>query len=84
MLKFGKNKCQTLLFQAFFSEFDYVDSFRIYAVIKCYSRVGSYCTLVMWVVFSINGYQVSKEKSSEFLANLGKNLANSSDFLGAN
>ena len=26
MLKFGMNKCTNLLFQAFFSEFDYVDS----------------------------------------------------------
>ena len=37
-------------------------------------------TLVMWIVSIINSYQVSKEKSSEFLANLEKNLANSSDF----
>ena len=40
-------------------------------------------TLVIWIVFFINGHQVSKGKSSEFLANLEKNLANFSDFLGA-
>ena len=40
--------------------------------------------LFIWIVFYINGHQVSKRKSSEFLANLEKKLANSSDFLGAN
>ena len=35
MLKFGMNKCHNLLFQAFISEFDYVDLFMIYVVIFC-------------------------------------------------
>ena len=43
MLKFGMNKCTNLLFQAFFSEFDYVDSFRIYVVIFCLIWKKSYC-----------------------------------------
>ena len=43
MLKFGMNKCINLLFQAFFSEFDYVDSFRIYVVIFCLIWKKSYC-----------------------------------------
>ena len=46
--------------------------------------VQKHFTLVTWIVFFLNGYQVNKGKSSEFLANLEKNLANSSDFLGAN
>ena len=45
MLKFGMNKCNNLLFQAFFSEFDYVDSFRIYVVIFCVIWKKSYCIL---------------------------------------
>ena len=44
MLKFGKNKCQNLLFQVFFSEFDYVDWFRIYVVIFCFICKKSYCS----------------------------------------
>jgi len=43
MLKFGMNKCQNLLFQAFFSEFDYVDSSLIYVVIFCLFLKKSYC-----------------------------------------
>ena len=33
MLKFGMNKSHNLLFQAFFSEYDYIDSFMIYIII---------------------------------------------------
>ena len=43
MLKFGMNKCNNLLFQAFFSEFDYVDLFRIYVVIFYVIWKKSYC-----------------------------------------
>ena len=45
--------------------------------------VQQHFNLVIWIVLFINGHQVSKGKSSEFLANLEKKLANSSDFLGA-
>ena len=36
------------------------------------------------ILLLLYGYQVSKGKSGEFLANLEKNLANFSDFGGAN
>ena len=36
------------------------------------------------ILLLLDGYQVSKGISGEFLANLEKNLANFSDFLGAN
>ena len=44
MLKFGMNKCTNLLFQAFFSEFDYVDSIRIFVIIFCVIWKKSYCS----------------------------------------
>ena len=50
MLKFGMNKCINLLFQAFFSEFDYVNSFRIYVVIFCLIWKKSYSSFPLFVI----------------------------------
>ena len=47
MLKFGMNKCQDLLFQAFFSELDYVDLFMIHVIIFCLIWKKSYWTFVV-------------------------------------